>query len=162
MYVPIVMYLIIEYNDESRCPFIKIHRYTQTLEHAQKEVLRLWNEIEKARDPYVVLPYAIMDDSDYDFIECKSVENASTILHKSTAYMLHVPKNHTITIRNWTSMFPEKRFPSVSDELLTSSYIRECYKQGIVTIDDILRGTNFIYRIPSHRVFVISEVEALA
>jgi hypothetical protein len=76
--------------------------------------------------------------------------------------MIHVPKDRTTTIRKWTSMFPEKRFPSFSDELLTSSYIRDCYKQGIVTIDDILHGTNYIYRIPSHRVFVISEVEALA
>lgn len=160
------MYSIIEYNDDPRIPFIKVHRWARSLVRAHEEVKQIWKNFENVCQQSV-LTYELTDEKDYDLIECNSVPNESTILYKSTAYLLSVKKDSTLTFGTWREIYPECPFPEkhTLDDLITSAYILDCYQKGLLSMDDLfdfLSNNNYPLRIcSSHRVIAILKCESM-
>lgn len=161
------MYVILEYNDEPRIPFIKVHRSTQSLERAHEEVKELWKQLENGCQQSV-LSYELTDEKDYDLIECNSVSNESTVIYKSTAYLLSIKKDVILSYKEWRSAFPECFLPvmSNSENGITTEYIIDCYQKGLLSMDDLFSAATSIYGRPlcirpSHRVVAIIECESM-
>lgn len=161
------MYVILEYNDDPRIPFIKLHRLTKSLERAHEEVHQVWKQLENGCQQSV-LSYELTDEKDYDLIECNSVSNESTIVYKSSAYLLSIKKDVILSYKEWRSAFPQCFLPDManSEDGITTEYIIDCHQKGLLSMDDLFSAASAIYDRPlcirpSHRVVAIIQCESM-
>jgi hypothetical protein len=163
------MYIIIEYNDVYKNPYLLIHRYTVSYSTAKEEVDRLievhgTNVLSYQK----IVPYQIIEEGDFDLIDCRPVADESMIVERKTFYMITVSPTSSVSIHDWFSPFYPRQFPVEWDpnEKITAKHIYECYKKGILTFDELFNGnkmgTSSISIRPSHRIFVIAKCNLLS
>jgi hypothetical protein len=153
------MYVIIEYNDVYKNPYLVIHRYSTALCTAKEEVKRLVRDVDKTLPPYQkIVPYVITEEGNFDFIDCRTVVNETTVIERSTFYIIHVSPVANLSIHDWFSPFYPKQLPVEWDknDKLTADHIYECYEKGILTFDELFNGHTMdpssIWIRPSHRI----------
>ncbi len=162
------MYIIIEYNDVYKNPYLLIHRYSLSYCTAKEEVDRLVQIFDMNMLPYQkIVPYQITEEGDFDLIDCRPIIGESTILERRTFYVITVLPTSTVSIHDWFSPFYPRQLPSEWDptQKITAKHINECYEKGILTFDELFNGNKMgdssISIRPSHRIFVIAKCNLL-